>query len=747
MVTLFDLEDEQESVKHRAEKGFVKSKSLARSNGNRPPRNRLLTLQQSLSPASSSPARLSSAYTLPELTIFNQFYTLACGAPKQSSSKQHDLDLREVIRTRMLYLMPIYWEAYDPKAKAKDLPSYNMVWIEVKKAFEGRKMKDKKILYLGRLGEQVKVWEAFLGESREKLFDNNAPERKGLEEEFGKLVADYKKTYKKKEFLPPPVISFENKEVKSLEQFNQKNKTDDKFSANLFETVLGKMHPASLGYTYLEWYDDEELDPIIPDNVKDIYKAMAAIVSQSTLTAPKDKTTGKPEEYEGAFKTIIDALLGQNKRKKSSELITKQKIDGWSNKQKTAITKQLFEVQAGLGSLHHLLVTGQEVDIGQLKSLAVKLTSTKNISETGLNALALINASYDTFNGSVLNNISNVQTGVSNYVTDSAWANSFFAPAVITIGGTVHKIVTTNWSELNLTSAAGKIFTTSLGLARVGAQAAMFIKEGNKAWGIKPLMKSAEVSTNVAGVVTGGIGMVLNFHQIYKEIKEIAKLGGISRRFEGVVIRNEDLNEHLDVEFHKHVNRHRIENDDYEAFDVILQKMHHRKSYSFIGAVGAVAGVGAGATAVAIKVAAITAAVTLSNAWNPVGWVLVITSVVAGLGLLGWKGGKRVYKRMCLKRLRERIAKNNGYVPDFCKTTGDYWRYQAAVIIYFSSIAARDEENLKTYPPEALYRIAVGRAFAYILFADANPPGDIRENALDTAFELGVPGIMGFIKG
>ena len=432
------------------------------------------------------------------------------------------------------------------------------------------------------------------------------------------------------------------------------------------------------------------------------------------------------------------------KKKEISKPITKEQINSWSSEQQKAIIEQLFGLQAGLGSLYQLLMGGQEIDIGKLKNLAIKITNTAEIAGTGLDILAITNASYDTFNGCVATNVSDVNIGVSNYVTDSAWANSFFAPAIITLGGTIHKIMTTDWEKLDLKSIAGKTFFTSLGLARAGAQAAMFIKDGNKAWGIKPIMAGAKVSTEVAGIVTGSIGVFLNAHLAYKELKEIAKLGGISGRFEGVIERNSELKKHLDVIFHKGLSRHKIENDDYEALDVILQKMHHRRSYSAIKYTGAVAGIGAGATAIAIKVAALTA-VTLSNAWNPVGWVLAITSIVAGLGFLGYTGGKRLYKIMRLKKLKKKIESKKGHVPDFCKTTGDYWRFQAATMIYFSSIASRSKETLKTYPAEALYRIAVGRAFAYILLGD--PDKKKEGNALDTAFEMGVPGIMQYIKG
>ena len=148
MSNIFDLEHELELVKHKASKGLVESKSLARSKGNRSSNNRLVALEQSLSPITeiSSQAGLATALTIPELTIFNQYYTLACGTPKQKNSNNQETDLREIIRTRMLYLMPIYWKRYDPNAKADNLPSYQKVWEEIKKAFEGKKHKKKNVV-------------------------------------------------------------------------------------------------------------------------------------------------------------------------------------------------------------------------------------------------------------------------------------------------------------------------------------------------------------------------------------------------------------------------------------------------------------------------------------------------------------------------------------------------------------------------------------------------------------------------
>lgn len=767
-MSIFDLEDDVKLIKHKSETGLVKSKSVARSNSKRPPNNRLFTLQQSLSSARSSSAPLSSAYEtqIPPLTVFNQYYTLACRPYTKSRHDPRNVifepseleDPREVIRTRMIYLMPVYWNAYDPNAPTNKIPSHQTVWKAIKNAFEGKKA-DKKIFYGKKLEEQVKVWEAFLGESRANLFAENienAPVRNELKKDFEKLVESYKKDNKKKEFLPPPVISFgKGKDSFSLEQFNEKvEESNDKYSSKLYQDVLKQIHPASLGYAYLEWYDDNELDPVLPEGLKKIYNAMAAMVSKSTLTAPKDKKTGAPKDYTKAFETIILALTGeyedQGDEKKDievkqdidSEQISLENMSKWSDEQQAAIAEQILGLQAGLASMVMLLMGGKEIDVKPLQNLAVNVTSKADIAGTGVDIVALINASHDTFNKTLQTHITKLHIQTENYVTDSAWANSFFAPALVTLGGTIHKILTTDWSELKLQSVVGKAFKMALNLTRASTQAAMFIKDGNKAWGISPIMQGAKVNLNVAGVVTGAVGVVLNLHEIYKQLKEITKLSGISERFAVVVAKSKDVELHLKVKFHKFVKRNRIENKNYEAFDVILQKMHHRKSYAIVGALGAVGGVGAGLTAIAIKVTAITSIVTLSNAWNPIGWTCAIVSVVGGLGLLGWKGGRRLYKKWRLKSLEKRLGHPT---PKFCKTTGDYWRYQAALTIYFSSLAHRNEEALKRYPAHVQSGVAVGGAFAYILFGQKTNKS-VRP-ALNRAFELGVPGIMGFIKG
>ncbi len=760
MSNLFDLQHELELVKHKATKGLVKSKSLAWSNGNRSSNNRLLALEQSF----SSPT-FSSAYTLPEqISMLKKVYLIA-GGGELNVRTRHEL---ASLQKDMVSLLPEFWK------QGSEEPSEKIVkarCLAIKKEIEAGKQKTKELFLNKNFESQLLFWAAVLKESIDEILsyssfidDSNVFKQMiinstlnvKLENQTRNPLFNPLKDINPLASSPPPkdfVANISEKVVKELTskqliQALEKLKIQDSIINPLvqkqvdtnIEKYLLEMDENSPAYKVAEKETGIVLTASDRKRFKKEQKGLIKLAQNSSFidfNAPSDNT-GIEENLQAILKLALTV----------SPQYKKESIAKFKDNQER-VTNILTQLQISLGSLAYCDASKE------LKLDAKKLSKTKAFLEKENNdgivstLVASIDASVGTwagpgkkvgFKGKDLEQFFGTTHTTQNFLTTSNAGD--WIPACITISGFVYKIGKKDWDGLKQQlTPEHPVSATATIISK--------IKQGLDATSaVNGLAKGKILAQNTAVVITkvsAITGIVLGVVELGFVASDIKKIYSLETRFKTLIEKDngKNLRKLLNAKIKKGAKRHRINNVRYKPFDKILQKYGHRTHYKVISGVGAVSSIVAGSLTTAI---AFGAAVGIANIWNPVGWVCVGAALITGVGLLSYKGVKKLtYKKYKLNKLKKQFKD----VPNFCKTSGDYWRYKAAKTIFMASIL--EDEEVKLLSEEIQKDVAVGRAFAIVLFGAAIKNASDRkkasEQAYQTAAQMGVSGIMAFIKG
>ncbi len=701
-------------------------------------------------------------------TIVTKLYLIAGGGEWTEFTLQTKEALKS-LQKDMVYLLPEFWTAKTTEPSSQIIKER---CATIKKEIEKGATDDSnpntaKLFFKNNLSSQLLLWTAILEESIDEVFhyssyidDGNLFKQKVRTAFYGKnsLNPLHFQSKVSPEFIPD-LTEKVNSELVSKQLVSALKiitLKDIEIPGGLMVHDLDKyyqmynMHESSLAYQVTERETRLVVSPAERKLFKEEQKKLAQLAENSSFIA-----IGKPsniinKDIALSLKSILGLALTIPKTHQYTEAsITKL------NENKERAARILTQLQLALGCLAYCDT------FGDLKLDHEKLNKTQKILEIENNdglvstLVATIDASVGTWDGKKFavtgNKLQDFNTSheTTNFLTTSNFGD--WIPAVITISGFVYKIGRKDWEGIKKQlTVEHPVSATAAVLGKIKQ-----VLDGTSAvYGLgiqyKIFKKSTKATKHLGNVskVSGILGVVLGVVELGFIAKDIKNISSLETRFKTLIAKDTKggLKDILDGKVNKGTKRHRIQEPRYKAFDKILQKYGHRTHYKVISGVGAVASITAGSLTTAI---AFGAAVGLANIWNPVGWVCVGASLVTGVGLLSYKGIKRItYKRHKLEKLRKEFRD----VPGFCKTSGDYWRYKAATTIFIA--ATMEDEDVLLLGDELKKDIAVGRTFAIVLFgsvikdnANSNERKKASEKAYQTAAQMGIPGIMAFIKG
>ncbi len=167
-------------------------------------------------------------------------------------------------------------------------------------------------------------------------------------------------------------------------------------------------------------------------------------------------------------------------------------------------------------------------------------------------------------------------------------------------------------------------------------------------------------------------------------------------------------------------------NDIYQQFKKCVKQIGRRWRYEAADAVGTLASTSS-------SVIAFVGTVGLASVTTPIGWAFVGTGLFVGLGIVVAKGIRRRYKeRKWLLNKTRLVCGNLPGPPWWCETTGDYYRFVVAMYIYEAVLDLHSNPDANE----------AGKLMAWVLFG-----GNDKNTAAAEAAELGLAGIIGYIKG
>lgn len=772
MATLFDLERDVEIVKRKTEKGLVESKGLARSRSNGSSNNRLLALEQGLfSPTWSSAYETQTARP----TIPQKLYLIAGGRKgdweKLGARTQEALTS---LQRDMVCLLPEFWKESAREPNAKTIANHCKV---IRKEFEAGGFGESNIYLNKSFISQVLFWAAVLKEAIDEVFfyssyiDDSNLFKELIKKEMGTkaltvnplAITNLVKSKLALAEIENPTDFYTNlaekvvkelvgKELVSAVKNIAKDKKVPTLTVNLLavkdldkEFQMHKMHENSPAYKVAENETGLIVSPADRERFRQEQKGFAELAQNSSFVDIGTPSEDVNKDIAKNLQAILNIALTIPKKIQ----FQKASLTQFKNYE-DRVAKILSQLQISLSSIAYCDAS-EDLRLNSTKLRKAKEFLEKE-NEDGLvsTLVSTIDASYVTWDGknfavtgNQLQNLNTTHT-TKNFLTVSNWGGAIPAllTTCLTISGLVYKIGKKDWAGIakklkpeHPVSATSKV----IGTIKKGLDAATAVDGLSKG---KVLAK--HTAENI-GKVSGIAGIVLGVVELGYVAKDIKNIYSLETRFKALIEKTNSnkLKTLLNANIVKGAKRHRINNQRYKAFDKILQKYGHRTHYKVISGVGAVFSIVSGSLTTAI---AFGAAVGVANIWNPVGWVCIGATLVTGVGLLSYKGVKKItYKKYKLNKLN----KQYNDVPGFCKTSGDYWRYKAATTIFIASIM--EDEDVLLLNDDLKKDIAVGRAFAIVLFGAAIKNEANRKKAsakaYQTAAQMGIPGIMAFIKG
>lgn len=292
------------------------------------------------------------------------------------------------------------------------------------------------------------------------------------------------------------------------------------------------------------------------------------------------------------------------------------------------------------------------------------------------------------------------------FLTTSAWAGvTSVVPVLLSIHGLYLAIQRGDGSAADAARATG---AAAIGAAPAAAQATAFFAQMAGAGSVATVAAQAfPVATAISGLYT----------TVTQSI-ELHHLDLIGARYDACRA-NEGFAALVDGSA---ANKASLE----YLVQKFMGKMRRRSWRAGAGVTSGVATMGSGAIGAAMVAGAVTGA-----AVPVVGWICLGVATVTGLGLFGYKIGRRVHKVRKLDAMRQAGRPVGLPIPDWCETSGDYHRYRIAMFIFFALTQPDVPDQ---------YRIRA-KIWSWILF------GGTTSDAMQAAREMGIPGIMAFIKG
>lgn len=296
------------------------------------------------------------------------------------------------------------------------------------------------------------------------------------------------------------------------------------------------------------------------------------------------------------------------------------------------------------------------------------------------------------------------------FLTSSNWAS---------LGGIVLTLVSTAnllriWSTLGTGEKALKGTQALLDIAHKGAAATTAIASWSN-----PAAVGASVA-NVSSAVGSALGIVISTINYAVELKTAADMQLIKDRYNHI--------KKGSPKFRQRMSQVKIEKEGMDwLLYKITRKVRRRKYRAGVGAGSAAFGALGSGWALGGTIAVIAGGAACVPV---VGWVCLGVSTVGAFGLLGYKIGRRQYKKSKLKKYRD--SHGTVWVPRWIATTGEFNRFRAATFIHASCCGS---------PQLSEPQRRLGCMWAWVLF------GNTADKAVQEAQGLGIAGIMAFIKG
>ena len=417
-MSIFDLEDDVELVKHKSEMGLVKSKSVARSNSNRSLNNRLLALEQSVLPSS-----LSSAYELQPapLSIPTKLYLIA-GGGDWTKFGIHTKEALRSLQKDMVYLLPEFWETKKKEPGDKIIDARcSIIKKEIEKGVIGDSDPSTVRLFLnGSFVSQLLFWAAILKESIDEVFhyssyidDSNVFKKmikKGMDESikthlnpiFKPNISELSKVKIPPEFFPDLAEKVTKELVsKQLVGALKKIKLKETITLNPLLVIdldkdfqMTKMEENSLAYRVAERETGLVVSPADRERFKKEQKELALLAENSSFIAIGKPSNKINQDIASSLKSILGlALTIPKDHHYSKASITK------INENKERAAKILTQLQLALGSLAYCDTQGDlKLDHEKLNKTQ-KFLQAENGDGMVSTLVAAIDASVGTWDG------------------------------------------------------------------------------------------------------------------------------------------------------------------------------------------------------------------------------------------------------------------------------------------------------------------------------------------------------------
>jgi len=301
----------------------------------------------------------------------------------------------------------------------------------------------------------------------------------------------------------------------------------------------------------------------------------------------------------------------------------------------------------------------------------------------------------------------NVQKGQADpldFLTTSAWASSVsFLVSLLTLAAQLRGM------KKDGVSASGVVQAT-FHLGATGVRLAATTEAWHKALHGTSALDSAATPISAAA---SGVGIVTSLVGLITAIKEARHVSTVGERFHWAAQKEPQLWAVLET------------SEPFKLFRrKVLGKLKRRGYRAGVDIATSTAGVAGGTIGLTVGVLAVTGA---ANVWNPVGWACIGVAALGGLGMVGYKVGRRAHKVEKLKRARPKYD-----IPAWVSTTGEWQRLLIADLVVRSASAD------PTLPEDWTL---LGRVLNWILLG-----GELTE-AQAEARAMGHVGLMAFIKG
>ncbi len=301
-------------------------------------------------------------------------------------------------------------------------------------------------------------------------------------------------------------------------------------------------------------------------------------------------------------------------------------------------------------------------------------------------------------------NIQKQEADPLDFLTASSWASSVgFFVSLLSLAAQLRGM------HRDGVSASG-VAKATFGLGVTGVRGAATVEAWHTA--IHGTSALGQAATPIAA--TGaGVGIFASLVGLVSAIKEARHVTTVGDRFKWAAAKEPRLWAILEL------------SEPFRFFRRKVQGKLKRRTYrAAVDIATGTAGVVGGGIGLTFGVLAVTGG---ANIWNPIGWACVGVATLGGLGMVGYKVGRRAYKEGKLDQARPKYE-----IPRWVGTTGEWQRLLIADLV----VRSASEDPLLPEDWKLL-----GRVLNWILL------GGALTDAQAEARAMGHAGIMAFIKG